>query len=419
LKILVVTYFFPPENAIGGQRPFSWAKAWVREGHEVDILTVAKDIPYSGTHGFTVHEVCPQAPFLWLKSFYRKRLKTPKSSGGVSGSSRPSLLKRIFAWMKGRGLSSSTRMPDPSDFWILPALRHARSLNQKWDLVISTFGPYSCHVIANKLKSDGYVARWTADFRDLWTLNPYFLGFPIIKIFERMLERKLVHQADIVLTVSEPLSLDMKKLYPTIKVATIENGADSDDFQISPPRRKSEKKRIVYTGTIYPGRRDPGPLLRALSKIEDRQERVEIIFAGPPSDYLEQTIDESGARDCVSVLGLIERREALLLQQDCDVLLFLESNAPDAAGVLTGKLFEYLFSLREIWGVGVDSTTLSGKIIEDSGAGITFGNDEVSLERELRRLIQDGSKNVILDPMFKQKYDRREQAKEVLRLSMP
>lgn len=40
MRILIVTPLFPPQNAVGALRPYSWAKYWCRDGHSVDVYTV-------------------------------------------------------------------------------------------------------------------------------------------------------------------------------------------------------------------------------------------------------------------------------------------------------------------------------------------------------------------------------------------
>lgn len=414
MKILIVTYFFPPMNAIGGQRPYAWAKTWAAEGHQVDVITITKDRPFDEVRGFRVHEVPPLRLFVWLQGFYRRHLKTSGNPVPAQATTRATA-RGWFERLKALGIGTSTRMPDASDLWILPALAKARSLGEKWDCVVSTFGPYSTHVVAQRLKQSGHAGVWLADFRDLWTLNPYFAGLPIVRRIEVALERYLMRSADGIITVSAPLAEQMRHQHPGVPTHVIENGADVEEISSLKPQKKSSQQfQILYAGTIYSGRRDPTPLLRALVKLAPTN--VQVLFAGPSSAEVTAIIRANGAETYTRVLGMIPRAEALQLQQEAHVLLFLESNAPDAAGVLTGKLFEYLFSGTEVWGVGVDHTTLSGQIIASSGVGEVFGPDEAALFDALKRLSEAGPRKVELRADYRQKFDRREQAKKVLQI---
>ena len=42
LRILIVAHAFPPMNSIASHRPYSWARFWRDEGHEIHVLTPAK-----------------------------------------------------------------------------------------------------------------------------------------------------------------------------------------------------------------------------------------------------------------------------------------------------------------------------------------------------------------------------------------
>ena len=60
--------------------------------------------------------------------------------------------------------------------WGVAAVRRIRG--GKWDLVISTHGPYACHAIAYWLRRTERAGRWVADFRDLWVGNHIYPGLP-------------------------------------------------------------------------------------------------------------------------------------------------------------------------------------------------------------------------------------------------
>ena len=44
MRILIVTHYFPPENAIASLRPYSWAKYWTAIGHQVTVLTTQEAV---------------------------------------------------------------------------------------------------------------------------------------------------------------------------------------------------------------------------------------------------------------------------------------------------------------------------------------------------------------------------------------
>ena len=42
MRIVIVTYNWPPRNAIGTHRPYSWARYWSEAGAKITVLTAAK-----------------------------------------------------------------------------------------------------------------------------------------------------------------------------------------------------------------------------------------------------------------------------------------------------------------------------------------------------------------------------------------
>jgi hypothetical protein len=81
------------------------------------------------------------------------------------------------------GVFNNCRMPDKHDIWALKvALLPTMT---RWDVVVTTGGPYSTHTIGYFLKKKGLAQRWIVDWRDLWTNNHFFHGLPIFRPVEK------------------------------------------------------------------------------------------------------------------------------------------------------------------------------------------------------------------------------------------
>ena len=93
LKILIISTFFPPSNSIAALRPYSLAKYWKKEGHEIAILTTKKNIPASLALSFDL------SPFhlieVPLPSFTSSAKKKYHSS-----SKKKNLLFRCFDFLR-------------------------------------------------------------------------------------------------------------------------------------------------------------------------------------------------------------------------------------------------------------------------------------------------------------------------------
>ncbi|MDN5938553.1 MAG: hypothetical protein L0H83_07795, partial [Salinisphaera sp.] len=75
-------------------------------------------------------------------------------------------------------------------------------------------------------------------------------------------------------------------------------------------------------------------------------------------------------------MGHVSRSSALEAQQNADLLLLLEDAAPEARGVLTGKLFEYTTAGKPILCVGSSPEYEIVQVLQATSTGRVFGPEE-------------------------------------------
>lgn len=325
---------------------------------------------------------------------------------------------KAFAW--STGCFATCRYPDWHDLWARKACGLVKE--KIWDVVISSGGPYSVHRIGLALKRVGRTRKWVVDWRDLWTKNHLFPGLFIFHPVEKHLEKLFHRSADMITTVSEPLA-EILRATTNTRVEVVYNGYDPEDFEflLRRPRKRNDRFHIVYTGTIYKNYQDPSPLFSAVGSLMNdgiiSPADLRIIFAGPTQSDLSDLAVKYGIEEVFNYAGFLTREKALELQYDADVCLFLEYGSKEIKGILTGKLFEYLYNAKEIWAVGVSADSEAGKLIEKSKAGTVFGTDvekikDYLIQRlKLRRVFQD-EKNYA----FIRQFERKNQALRILEL---
>jgi hypothetical protein len=195
MRILIISYFFPPLHAIASLRPASWARTWAEMGHEVTVLTVPKGrLPITESRsmpaGVKIVEIGLPEIFYSLRALHKKRFQAAPTLDKPSGA--PSLTRRLALSLNNyrvrKGVFATVRMPDATDLWIRPAIRWGRNAGT-WDLVVSSAGPYATHLIGAHLKKHGLVRFWVADYRDLWTDNAACAGLFPFTFVEEWLER--------------------------------------------------------------------------------------------------------------------------------------------------------------------------------------------------------------------------------------
>lgn len=435
MKILIVSAYFPPQNSIASLRPYSWAKYWSQWGHDMTVLTTPKPPAPSNSpmpcDGFRVLEI-PVPGFYPIRSFLRKldwqQASAPdvvavSPNQNLSGRSFSRLRHWTTAMRLRYGVFNLCRMPEFHDLW---AIRCIPVVSQeRWDAVVSTGGPYSTHIVGHILKRRKLTQTWVVDWRDLWTDNHIYPGLPGFRILERLIEQSFHRHCDSITTVSKPLANRLRTTAED-KVHVVYNGFDPDDYASLPAESifpADAVFRIVYTGTIYPGKQDPTPLFRAIGQLHASRklspEQLQVIFAGFNTD-MSALARQEGVEQYVQYAGFVPRQDALRMQRDADALLFLEFEAPGVEGVLTGKLFEYLFAEPPILAIGISQDSAAGRIIEKAGRGRAYGKDTEQLSLDLLQMMdmrvrgkQRGS--AVLRPEIQQ-FSRAQQARNLLAL---
>jgi glycosyltransferase involved in cell wall biosynthesis len=412
MRILIVTFYFPPLATIASYRPYSWAKCWSDLGHDVTVLTTDKSQygdAEGGDRNFRIVETDPGCVFAAWERMRRICCSEPPSAVsaaaavGTQDVGKQSALGkaagRINAFLVGKGVLVGSRMPDLTDGWIRPALRWLKD-NGPWDVTVSTYGPYTTHYIAMRARMKKATRFWAADFRDLWTDNHAFPGLFPFTLLEGFLERYAMRKADLITTVSDPLAHVLAGKYGDDKVNVVENGFDLSDIgrlEEAPVFPRDGKVRIVYTGTIYAGRQNAEPLLGAVSDLakdpakQPLLQQLEVLFCGKTMADLDEQIRRYDVSEWVKYIGLVSREEALRMQRDAHILLFLEWNDREVDGILTGKLFEYAASGTSVWSIG-ERETAASMLIGQLGAGAYLGADRARIREALVRLLEEKRK---------------------------
>jgi hypothetical protein len=414
---------------VAAQRVHALAIEAAALGHDVTVLTTSKRSDQTSrpaaSPGVSVIEVPYRAwgPFERLRELDRPRSSVSASSS-ASGQARAGGLKSAvlsFARkLKARtGIFGSLRMPDLTDAWVTPAVAWART-QSTWDVVVSSAGPYTAHLVALQLRQTGLARRWCADFRDLWTQNHMASGLFPFTIYERVLERRVLAHADLLTTVSQPLATSLASM-TRCPVEIVFNGyAHGASEGLTTAIASDGEIRLVYTGTLYPQGQDVGPLLDGLAILNQHEPatfaRVRLIVAGNAPEYWHDQAAKRGVSSSLQHLGLVSAAESHRLQQSAHGLIIFEWTTP-GLGVLTGKVFEYLAAHAPILVVGGPCDDAVAQLVSQARRGVSTGRDATAVAAAIRRLAQgqplcNGERNRALI----ESYSRQRQSQRWLEL---
>jgi glycosyltransferase involved in cell wall biosynthesis len=246
--------------------------------------------------------------------------------------------------------------------------------------LFSTFPPYSDHLIAAKLKRAHPELYWIADFRDLH-VDPAQDNL-LWRKYQKKVNQKILHSADVVTTVSEGLASHLRELHPNVQV--LPNGVREMSDQ-SPAL--FPKFTISYTGSMFQDKRRHETLLAAIKQLIDngtiKEDSFELLYAGKDSAAWWPLINQFGLNDVFRDHGLIARKDAEIIQQRSHINVLLTYSTDELKGNLTGKLYDYLSARRPLLVLinGPIDTEIEN-LIERTGAGLVVYHGDVNTTAE-------------------------------------
>jgi glycosyltransferase involved in cell wall biosynthesis len=274
-----------------------------------------------------------------------------------------------------------------------PLMRKGRELLRKghFDFIISSYPPEVVHLAAYRLARE-FALPWVADYRDLWFREMRLFQYRLTTFLSGIMNRRLAKRAEVISTVSKGLSKRLERVLNR-GVTISYNGFIKPRWDIDSTRPwRDSKIHIVYTGRLYPKKRDPRTFLEAVAAFRNSEpsfdDHTAIDFYGYDVSYVESIAKECGLENCVTAHGFVPYDESLRLQRNAGVLLFLDWAEGSAEGILTGKLFEYLTSGRPIICVGTRKNTEAAEIISKSRCGEVLTSRE-EIHAYLRGLLAE------------------------------
>lgn len=427
-KVLIVSFAFPPVNAIGALRIGKFAKYLPQFGWEPIVLTVNKVKGLPETLPVEIDKArIIRTPYFALAPFIRHGLigndniSPHEISSGAGWKYKAYGLVRLMKAIYSR--------PEVSFFinepwgWYRPALKKGLEIvgKQKIDVIFSSYGPSTSHLVASRLQAKTGIP-WVAEFRDPWSLNPYHNNVQPFHFLERQIERKIMKGCSLLITVSESWAREIEALHSK-KVITVHNGFDEEDYMEDVPL--TSKFTITYTGNIYPGKRDPTPLFKAIAELKEEGKispsDLEVCFFGSNViETLSPLVEKYSLLDFVKIYGFVPFSESVEKQKESTVLLLLSWNDPRDKGTLTAKAFEYLGAGRPILAIAFKGGEIDS-LLARAGSGIVATEvqeiKEILLEW-LDEFKQYGNIFSYYSPKFEiiKQYTRREQARKLAQL---
>lgn len=347
MKVLLITYRFPPCGAIGSKRWGGFYNLSLQNKEiEFTVLTAnwnGKKIENKNIH-YLGNEIEYTPPMSINREYtFSDTLKHPTVA-------IRSVDRSLFANWK----NSVTKWIDEN-----------RDL--KFDIVIASFGPSACLVLGSYAKKV-YKVPYILDLRDLVSIQGQKQKLPLLNFIDITLDRFLTKDVDKFLTVSSTCKTKAEKFYKK-DVEIVYNGLDKkfEDINTDISINNNENISILYTGTLGLTR-NPNKIVNIIDEYirQNPKVKVQIKFASQdnPFDFIKQKnllVD-------IQWLGYLSKEDVSTQREKSNALLLLEDQTESGNENLTGKIFEYMASKKPII-VSCNKNSDIVTLIKDTNSG--------------------------------------------------
>jgi hypothetical protein len=390
-RVLILSYYFPPSGGPGVQRilktvrylgEYGWQPTvvTVREGaYPKHDATLLKEVPPT----VTVERTRSLEPFAWYAALTGRGENDAVAVGSVAGRGT-SWAERLARWIR-----ANVFLPDARVGWVPYAVTRGLRLltdamqtpEPNFDAILTTGPPHSTHLagwVLHRLTD----VPWLADFRDPWTDINYYHELPHMPLARRLdaaLERLVVRSASAVVSVS-PTWCGLMSRKGAKSVYLVQNGYDAADFPRFAYGPSEDAFVLTYVGSLYASR-NPVTLWRTLQRLRAAGciPKLRLRLVGTVEPVVHASLRRYGLDAIAEHVPYVPHREAIGYMQKASLLLLVVERFGQDAGMLTGKVYEYLASRRPVLGIGppegdasllLDATMAGTMVDQEDAAGI-------------------------------------------------
>jgi len=330
MRILFLSHYFPPEVNAPASRTHEHCREWVRQGHEVTVITGV-----------------PNHPRGVLFEGYENRLVQEETVDGI---------RVIRTWMF---LSANEGFAGRISNYVLFALAAILACfkAERPDVVIAT-SPQFFAGLAGMVVSRLRRAPFVLEIRDLWPESIVQLGQmkpgPLLRAVEALETLLYRSAAGIVVNTGTFVDHIAARGVPRERMILVYNGIDPALFRPQPRDEALLRKHgldgkylVAYIGTLGLAH-GVGTLLDAAERLSHEPDlHFLLIGDGAERADLEASARERGLRN-VTLLGLLPRAEIPAWIASIDLLVVLLRDLAVFRSVIPSKIFEFCAQERPV-----------------------------------------------------------------------
>ncbi len=365
MRILIISYGFPPRRHVSGQRAFYVSQELSRRGHQVVVLTqdwrypLPDQLPKPDSCAAQLREPWDdQAKVLaadprWVDPGYLGEEKPEKTRTEKKPVRKLLKLPQTFRYGS---------MP----LWYQAAIRLIPSIYSEWapDLIWAISGGNSPHYLAAKLNFR-LGTPWIADFKDPWNIGNR--GFPWSLLYRALRKNRLKSASCLTETSRAQALLDVELFQKEAHV--IYSGYNSNLMEKAKPQTLEKIFSILYTGT--PNINQSWDLFckgfdRFVRNHALDPSKVAFLYQGTGELAVRDRFRANNLEQYLRVAGYQSIEDSFGWQKGTDLLLHLSHSRPqDGMFWVSMKFFEYLAS-------GTPLLVIPAEIEECRAIGLEF-----------------------------------------------
>lgn len=362
-RLLFLSWFFPPNNAIAAVRTGNIAQELIKHGWDITIVTMDPLQAVRPCNGASLTSA--KLHYLYLDDSHDPCQQNILRLKGIWGKSYyfTAICRKL---MEKRGLHEEGIYRA-----IMKACQNLK--NGDFDLILASGSPF-CQFRAAALLSARLKCPYVLDYRDPWSQNQH-LKNKSLKLEWR--EKKLLQGAKTVLAATPTLAQMISDLGGR-PVQTINNGFSEPDPTVAD--HQFSAPTLVFAGNLYPPQITLAPIMEALAKIKDRTV-WRLYYCGKYTGIVRDEAQKFGIADLVDCDNHLPRREAQQRIRGATLAVAVSSSGPKSANrhdqcIIPAKIYEAM-------GLNVPILLIApadndgAKLIDLTGTGFHFCGTDI------------------------------------------
>ena len=368
MKILIITTYFAPDTAMGGKRPYTFAKYLAQFGHDVTVVrsgeilaTIDPALEFE-KYGIKVisylGEDSPAEKFR-RGEITNKDIKRAQSRiSFIPVKIRKKISNAYHQIFKGYEYSKECKAAENYLEKMKGTLDSLK--DEHFDVVFSTYGRLE-NIYGGEYAKRVLGCPWINDLRDRVTHD----RDPIAHRMQLKTEQDYFLKSDACVAVSGSHCDDLRERYPSLNVNLIYNGYECDFEDTVEPVAKENRLTLCYTGSMYTGALDLSLLFKAFAVLESKGtinlDNITFAYAGGEFEYLQAQAAKHGVDRILVNKGFLSRADVRQLQCSSDIYVVSARNIQHYLDEIPGKIYEGISAGRPILTV-VNGTTTGGEL---------------------------------------------------------